>query len=88
MQPIDSLVLSTVNAPYSKKLDAIGLVACIFDPVESKAAAGPMSSFFYDVSPALQMEFAKAHNIPMAVLRAAAASFDAWSGQTSRLLVA
>ncbi|PYB69691.1 hypothetical protein [Rhizobium wuzhouense] len=88
MKPIDSLVLGTVNAPYSKKLDAAGLVACILDPDESKAAAGPMSSFFYEISPALQMQFAEAHSIPTAALRAAAAAFDTWSGQKNHLLVA
>ncbi|WP_159949971.1 hypothetical protein [Rhizobium sp. 18065] len=88
MLPIDSLVLSTVNAPYSKKLDASALVTCILDAVQSKAAAGPMSSFFYEVSPKLQMEFAKAHGVSIAVLLNAAASFDAWSGQKSQLLAA
>jgi len=88
MSPIDSLVLSTVNAPYSQKLDAATLVSCILDPVKGKVAAGPLSSFFYDVSPKLQMDFAKAHGISVAVLRNAAASFDAWSGQKSHLLAA
>lgn len=85
MSPIDSLVLSTVNAPYSKKLDAMTLVAMILEPAKSKAAAGPMSSFFYDVSPKLQLEFAKAHGISVECLEAASQFFDAWSGMKSKL---
>jgi hypothetical protein len=82
---IDSLVLSTVNASYSKKLDAMTLVQMILEPSRSKTAAGPMSSFFYDVSPKLQLEFAKAHGISVATLKTASQFFDAWSGMKSRL---
>lgn len=85
MSRIDSLVLSTVNAPYSKKLDAMTLVQMILEPSKSKTAAGPMSSFFYDVSPKLQLEFAKAHGISVATLKTASQFFDAWSGMKSKL---
>jgi len=83
---IDSLVLGTVNAPYSKKLDAMTLAQIILEPHKSKAAPGPMSSFFYDVSPKLQVEFAKAHGISVAALKSAAQFFDAWSGMKSKLV--
>ena len=79
---IDSMVLATVNAPYSKTLDAEALVFFILNPREAKAAAGPMSSFFYDVDRELQEKFAAAHDIPENVLDRAAQWFDAWSGST------
>lgn len=85
MSSVDSLVLSTVNAPYSKKLDAMTLANYILEPAKSKTAAGPMSSFFYEVSPDLQFAFAEAHGISVAALKAAAAFFDAWSGNKSAL---
>ena len=53
-----ALVLATINAPYSEKLDAQGLAHCLLDPTAAKAAAGPMSSFFGEVKPALQIDFA------------------------------
>jgi hypothetical protein len=42
-----ALVLTTVNAPYSKKLDAQQLACCLLDPSAAKAAPGHMSSFFW-----------------------------------------
>jgi hypothetical protein len=45
------LALTTVNASYSKKLDAQGLVHCLLDPVAAKEACGPMSSFLGMSSP-------------------------------------
>jgi hypothetical protein len=79
---IDSLVLGTVNAPYSDKLDALTLAECLVEPHKSKAHAGPMSSFFYEVKPELQIEFAASHGISYAQLAAAAMDFDLWSGDT------
>jgi len=76
------LVLTTVNAPYSKKLDAQGLVHCLLDPVAAKDACGPMSSFFGDVEPELQIAFAQMHGITDAQLIAAAKTFAAYSGQS------
>lgn len=85
MSSVDSLVLSTVNAPYSKKLDAMTLANYILEPAKSKTSAGPMSSFFYEVSPDLQIAFAEGHGISIAALKSAASFFDAWSGQKSAL---
>ena len=79
------LVLSTVNAPYSKKLDAEGLVQCLLDPAAAKAACGPISSFFGDVKPEQQIAFAKMHGISEAQLVAAAKTFAAYSGQSRPL---
>ena len=76
------LVLTTVNAPYSKKLDAQGLVHCLLDPSSAKAACGPTSSFFGDVQPELQVAFAEMHGITNAQLVAAAKTFAEFSGQS------
>jgi hypothetical protein len=80
-----ALVLATVNAPYTKQLDERELVACIWDFAKAKSAAGPVSSFFGDVSPSLQQQFAFENGIPFDVLAMAAKQFSAWSGQTYTL---
>jgi hypothetical protein len=79
------LVLATVNAPYSKPLDEMMLVACILDFTKAKSAAGPVSSFFGDVSPSLQKQFASENGISADVLAMAAKQFGSWSGQTYAL---
>lgn len=76
------LVLTTVNAPYSKKLAAQELVDCLLDPTAAKAACGPMSSFFGDVQPKLQIAFAEMHGISHDQLVAAAKAFAEFSGQS------
>ncbi|QQN64462.1 hypothetical protein JIR23_01135 [Bradyrhizobium diazoefficiens] len=76
------LVLTTVNAPYSKKLDAHELVHCLLDPSAAKAACGPMSSFFGDVEPELQVAFAEMYGINRDQLVAAAKTFAEFSGQS------
>lgn len=76
------LVLATVNAPHSKKLDAQALVDCLLDPISAKAACGPMSSFFGDVKPELQIAFAEMYGITNAQLVAAAKAFAEFSGQS------
>jgi len=75
------VVLATVNAPYSKKLDAQTLAHCLKNPKAAKAAPGHMSSFFGDVDPALQVEFAAQFGITKTKLAAAAKKFGAYSGQ-------
>ena len=76
------LVLTTINASYSKKLDAQGLVDCLLDPLSAKAACGPVSSFFGDVKPKLQIAFAEMYGITNAQLVAAAKTFAEFSGQS------
>ncbi len=76
------LVLTTVNAPYSKKLDALELVHCLLDPTAAKATPGHMSSFFGEVKPALQVEFASLFNITESQLSAAAKAFAMYSGES------
>ena len=77
-----TLVLTTVNAPYSKKLDAHELAHCLLDPAAAKAACGPMSSFFGDVEPELQIAFAEMFGINHDQLVAAAKAFAEFSGQS------
>jgi hypothetical protein len=77
-----ALVLATVNAPYREKLDAQGLANCLLDQAAAKAKPGHMSSFFGEVKPALQVEFASQFNITHAELVSAAKAFAAYSGQS------
>ena len=77
-----ALVLATVNAPYSEKLDAQGLAHCLLDQAAAKAKPGHMSSFFGEVKPALQVEFAHQFEITDEQLAAAAKCFAAYSGQS------
>lgn len=80
-----ALVLSTVNAPYSQKLDAPALAHCLLDPAAAKQTPGHVSSFFGEVEPALQLEFAQLFNITKAQLVASAKSFAAYTGESYAL---
>ncbi len=70
-----ALVLSTVNAPYREELHVQGLVDCLLDHSRAKTKPGHVSSFFREVKPALQIEFARQFNITKAQLVAAAKAF-------------
>jgi hypothetical protein len=76
------LVLTTVNAPFSKKLDAFELAHCLLNPAAAKAVPGHMSSFFGEVEPALQIDFATMFNITKPQLSAAAKTFAMYSGES------
>jgi hypothetical protein len=76
-----ALVLTTVNAPYSKQLSAQELAHCLLDHAAAVAVPGHMSSFFGDVSPELQKEFASLCGITHAQLGAAAKAFSNYSGE-------
>jgi hypothetical protein len=77
-----ALVLTTVNAPYSKQLDAQELACCLLDPSAAKAAPGHMSAFFGEVSPTLQIAFAGLCNISERQLKDAAKAFAMYSGES------
>jgi hypothetical protein len=77
-----ALVLATVNAPYREQLDAQGLVHCLLDPTAAKAMPGHMSSFFGEVKPALQFDFAHLFNVTDQELIAAAKAFAAYSRES------
>jgi hypothetical protein len=77
-----ALVLATVNAPYSTKLDAQDLAHCLLDPAAAKAVPGHMSTFFGEVKPALQVGFAGLFNISESQLSVAAKVFAMYSGES------
>jgi hypothetical protein len=77
-----ALVLATVNAPYSQQLTAQELADCLIDHDKAKAMPGHMSSFFGEVAPELQIDFASRFNITKAQLVAAARAFALYSGET------
>lgn len=77
-----TLVLTTVNAPYSEQLDAQTLAYCLSDHTAAKAKPGHMSSFFGEVDPELQVSFAESFNIPHAALVTAAKAFAEYSGES------
>ena len=77
-----ALVLTTVNAPHSEKLDAATLAHCLLDPAAAKAKPGHMSSFFGEVTPALQVGFAEMFNVTESQLGAAAKAFAMYSGES------
>jgi hypothetical protein len=79
---VPALVLATVNAPYSEKLDAQALAHCLLDHAAAKAKPGHMSSFFGEVEPDLQIAFAEQFGIPAAKVVAAAKAFAEYSGQS------
>ncbi len=76
------LVLTTVNAPYSQQLDAQELVGFLLDPSAAETVPGHMSSFFGEVKPELQLEFATMFGVTKSQLVAAAKSFATYSGQS------
>ncbi len=82
MSKFPASVLTTVNAPYSKKLDAQALAHCLTYPAAAKAASGQMSAFFGEVAPDLQKAFASAFGISNADLVTAAKTFAAYSGES------
>jgi len=77
-----TLVLATVNAPYREQLDAQGLAKCLRDHAAAKAKPGHVSSFFGEVTPELQIAFARLFGISHAELAAAAKAFALYSGES------
>jgi hypothetical protein len=77
-----ALVLNTVNAPYSEQLDAQTLAHCLVNIGAAKQKPGHVSSFFGEVDPALQLEFAQLFNITKTQLVASAKAFAAYTGES------
>ena len=80
-----ALVLTTVNAPYSEQLDGAALAQCLSDIELAKQYPGQVSSFLGEVPFEQQMAFAIAHQIAIDDLKAFAALFSAWSGETYKI---
>jgi len=77
-----ALILTTVNAPHRRQLDALELANCLLDPAAAKAVPGHMSSFFGEVKPDLQLGFARLFGISEPQLAAAARAFAKYSGES------
>jgi hypothetical protein len=77
-----ALVLTTVNAPHSKHLDAQQLAYYLKNQAAAKAVPGHMSAFFGEVEPALQVGFAGLFDITEPELVAAAKAFAQYSGES------
>lgn len=75
-------ILTTVNAPYSRKLDAQTLAYCLTHPSTATAWPGQMSAFFGEVAPEQQKAFARAFDISEAELVVAAKAFAEFSGES------
>lgn len=82
----ETVVLVTVNAPYSEKLDGEALAYCVKHASAAKSKPGHMSSFFGDVSPEAQKEFAAEFGISTLALVDAAKEFASYSGETYPLI--
>ena len=78
-------VLTTVNAPYSIQLDGVALAHCLVDLELAKQFSGQVSSFLGEVPLAQQMEFAAEFGITDDDLKAFAADFSNWSGESYQL---
>jgi 2C-methyl-D-erythritol 2,4-cyclodiphosphate synthase len=80
-----ALILTTVNAPHSQKLDVHALADCLLHADAALAAPGHMSSFFGDVKPDLQIAFAHLVNVSQEQLVASAKAFANYSGESYAL---
>ncbi len=77
-----AIVLAIVNAPHSDQLNADQIAACLRDQAAAKTVPGHMSSFFGEVDPAWQVDFAGQFQISEAQLVAAARAFALYSGES------
>lgn len=75
-------VLTTVNAPYSEQLDGETLAHCLKVGAAAKEKPGHMSSFFGEVPPDAQKEFAALYGISEKALIEAARDFASYSGES------
>jgi hypothetical protein len=82
-----ALILTTVNAPPSQKLDAQALADCLLHADVALAAPGHMSAFFGDVKPDLQIAFAHMVSVSQEQLVASATAFANYSGESYALAV-
>jgi hypothetical protein len=80
-----ALILTTVNASYSQKLDAHTLADCLLRADAALGVPGHMSSFFGDVKPDLQIAFANMVNVSHEQLVASAKAFANYSGESYAL---
>lgn len=77
---VDSLVLSTTNAPYKRDITVATLAECIF-AAEFGDWLVHVAAFFGDVSPDLVLRFASVHGISKSKLAEAYRAMKAKTGQ-------
>jgi len=80
---MQTVLLTTVNAPYQNHLDAGELAAAL---IGGNIALGQVSSFFTEIEIDLQKAFAQEQGIPSEVLVQVADAFKNWSGQDVALV--
>uniref|UniRef100_UPI0002F862EB hypothetical protein n=1 Tax=Bradyrhizobium sp. (strain ORS 278) TaxID=114615 RepID=UPI0002F862EB len=84
-QSIDQLVLGTINAPYRRTMEAVDLV----DRLTSRDWQNWIAhvvTFFTEVRPALVLEFARLHAIPIRDLAASYRSMKSATGESNPAL--
>lgn len=75
-------ILSTVNAPYAKKLSAHDLAQAISADQPASQGLGQALSFFSELPPDLQIAFVEEMHLDLAKVTKAAAYHYAKSGHT------
>lgn len=75
------IVITIVNAPHRRKIDAHTLVECLLNPDTARSMPGHMSSFFGEVPVLMQLEFAKSYGIAECQVVAARRKFAEFSGE-------
>lgn len=80
---MQTVLLTTVNAPYQNHLDVSGLAAALMD---GNVALGQVSSFFTETTVDLQKDFADQQGISLDILMQVAGAFKDWSGQDVALV--
>ena len=81
MGKFPAAILTTVDAPHGKRLDAPTLAHCLTHAEAAKAGPGQMSAFLGEIAPELQKDFAGAFHISEAELTAAK-TFAQFSGKS------
>lgn len=86
MSRIASSVLTKVNAPYARPIDATELALCAADFDRARAHIGPVFSFFTEVPAGDQKAFLEAFDVDSAHAREVARRLSALLGQELPLL--
>lgn len=83
MKELQSLLLTTVNAPYRTRMDGRQLAAAL---TAGDVSLGQVNSFFMETAVKDQKAFAKLYGVPECVMVATAEALANWSGQKPALL--
>lgn len=69
-------ILTTVNAPFAKKVTADQLAVDIADLQSAETYSGPVFAFFSEVSPDLQVAFIEEWGVDRTAVQAVALKFQ------------